>query len=306
MSDKKTPHTESELIAIFKQENIEEKYYTKFLAYYKTCFDEFYSDMKDYEDDDFDEGDSIQTIALRSANRFIKPYLDLIKKGHGEEWAQELATSAEDGERAIYFSHSELESVNPELAKKELQIHSESLGGDEYFVKHYLYLFEVLDKVEGRIEKARYYSEIYKEQLAKGKSDIYAHQFADLKADGDFHEIYCEEYAFAYDKAIFESKDDEYARKFAEKYAYALTDIKRRYGISDDEEAIDFAIEKVNAYMKAWEYNEVHELKDFKRFAVIYQNIHLNTYYADEGMPDGSIEDIDKGILLEALEQFNR
>ncbi|MFE3866487.1 hypothetical protein ACFX5E_00190 [Flavobacterium sp. LS2P90] len=306
MNDKKIPHTESELIVIFKQDNIHEKFYPKFLGYYKVCFDELYNDMKNYEDDDFEEGDSIKKSALWCTNHFIKPYLELIEKGHGEEWAHELARSTEDGERAIYFTHSELESINPDLAKKELQILCKSLGGDEYFEKHYLYLFEVLDDVEGRIEKARFYSNSYKEQIALGKSEVYADKFADYKADGGFHEIYCEEYAFAYDKAITENKNIEYAREYAEKYGSALVDIKRRFGISDDEESIDFAIEKVNAYMNAWEYDEEHQLKDFKRFAEIYENIHLNTYYADGGMPDGSTEEIDNRILIKTLELFNK
>ena len=87
MSNKKTAHTESELIEIFKQEGIDEKHFSKFLAYYKVCFDELYEDHKDCEDDDFEEGDSVQASALWCTNRFIKPYLELIAKGHGEEWA---------------------------------------------------------------------------------------------------------------------------------------------------------------------------------------------------------------------------
>lgn len=305
--DKKTAHSETELLTIFKQDGNDEKYFSKFLEYYKVCFEELYQDHKDWKDEDFDKEDSVQASALWCTNRFIKPYLELIAKGHGEEWAYEMANSAEEGERAVYFVHSELDTINPELAKKELLIHTKSLGGDKYFEKHYLLLFEVQANPNGRIETAQNYSIIFKEQVAKGKSEIYAHHYADLITDTyDYNEIYCEEYAFAFDKAISENKDDGYARKYANKYASALVDIKRRYGIFDDEEMIDFAIEKVNAFMKAWEYGKEHQLKDFERFAEIYENEHFNVYFPDEIGPDMSTAELNKLVLEKTLVRFDK
>jgi hypothetical protein len=304
--NKKTAHTETELLAIFKQDGNDEKYFSKFLEYYKVSFNELFEDYKNWTDDDFDEGDSVQASALWCTNDYIQKYIKLIEKGHGEEWAHQLANSLEDGERAVYFVHSNLKTINPELAKKELLIHTKALGGDEYFEKHYLLLFEVQADPKGRIETAQNYSRIYKEKIANGKSEIYAHHYADLIADGDYHEIYCEEYAFAFDKTISANKSEEYAREFADKYASALVDIKRRFGISDDEEMIDFAIEKVNAYMKAWEYNNEHPLKDFKRFAEIYENEHLNAYFPDEIIKNKSLEEIDSLVLEKTLERFNK
>ena len=306
MSIKKTAHTETELLAIFKQDGNDEKYFSKFLEYYKVSFDELLEDHKNWTDDDFDEGDSVQASALWCANDYIQKYIKLIKKGHGQEWAHKMAHTAEDGERAVYFVHSDLETINPELAKEELLIHTKALGGDEYFEKHYLLLFEVQAEPKGRIETAQNYSRIFKEQLAKGKSEIYAHHYADYRADGIYNEIYCEEYAFAFDKAISENKSEEYAREYANKYASELVDIKARYGISDDEEMIDFAIEKVNAYMKAWEYGKEHPLKDFKRFAEIYENEHLNIYFPNEIIVEKCIEELDKLVLEKTLEKFNK
>jgi hypothetical protein len=48
-----------------------------------------------------------------------------------------------------------------------------------------------------------------------------------------------------------------------------------------------------------------NQLKDFERFASIYENVHLNTYFADAGWPDGDKEEIDKAILEKALAKFN-
>ena len=306
ISSKKVSHTEEELKVFLKEKNIDEKYFLKFLDSYKICFDEWFEYYKDWEDDEFENGDSVQAKALDVSMMRLVVFLEEIAKGHGEEWAQIIVNNSEEGERAIFFAYHDLIKINSELAKKELLIHCKSLGEDKYFEKYYIYLFEIVDKVNGRIEKAREYSKLYKEQIAKGKSEVYAHVYSDLILHGEFHKIYCEEYAYAYEKAINDGKSDRYAREFAEKYGEALVDIKRRYGISEDEEHINYAIEKVIVYMTAWEYNEEYKLKDFKHFAAIYENIHFNTYYADEGSPNGSKVQIDLEILEKTLKQYNR
>jgi hypothetical protein len=306
MSNKKTAHTEAELIEIFKKDNIDTKYNEKFITYYQSCFNELYEDHKDWNDDDWRDGDSVQASALWCTNYFIKRYLELMAKGHGEEWAHELAHTAEEGERAVFFVYSDLSAINPELAKKELLIHAKSFGYDEYFEKHFIFLFEEVADPVGRIESAKNYSRIYKEQLSKGKSEIYAHHYADLISYGDYNEIYCEEYAFAFDKAISENKNENYAIVYADKYGSALVNIKGRYGISDDEEMIDFAIQKVNAYMKAWEYGTENKLVDFNRFAEIYENVYLNTFYSESKDFNKSESEIEKQVLEEVLKRFNK
>jgi hypothetical protein len=302
-SSKRNRHTEEELIVIFNQENIDKKYLSIFLSNYKICFDELYEDWKD---EDFEAGDSVQASALLFAKMRVKTYTEQLAKGHGEEWAHIIANTQAEGEIAIYLAYQDLMITNSELAKKELLIYCKSLGGDKYFEKHYIYLFEIVDEINGRIDKAKEYSKLFKEQIAKGKSEVYAHEYSDLISEGDFHKIYCEEYAYAYDKAINEGKSERYAREFAEKYGEALVDIKRRYGISEDEELIDHAIEKVNVYMTAWVYKEEHKMIDFQRFATIYENIHFNTYYNDEGRPEGSKQQIDMEILEKVLIKFNK
>ena len=36
-------------------------------------------------------------------------------------------------------------------------------------------------------------------------------------AEDDFHEIYCEDYAFIYDQSLSEGKSEEYAERYARK-----------------------------------------------------------------------------------------
>ncbi len=150
------------------------------------------------------------------------------------------------------------------------------------------------------------YAKLYKIELAKGKSTLYAHTFSDIMVGGNYHKIYCKEYSYAYEQAILNGKNEGYAFVYADKYADLLTDIKRRAGISEDEDAIEFAKEKAAAYIKAWEYITEHKVVDRNRFSEIYENLHLNTYFADNGMPNGTLEEIDKEILEKALLKYNK
>jgi hypothetical protein len=155
-------------------------------------------------------------------------------------------------------------------------------------------------------EKARKYSKIYKEQIANGKPQIFAHEFADLMADGTYHKIYCENYAFAFDNAISQGNSLEYAKKYADLYGTALVDIKRRAGISDDEELIDYNIEKVNAYMKGWEYAKDHQVNDRERFIGIYETTYLNAFYSDLCILEETNEQFDKRVLEMALKKYHK
>ncbi len=306
MINKKTPFTEAEISAVFREREIDEKYFKRFYDSYIECFKEIYEDeSKNCNEEDIEEiGDYAHTSALTVTDMYIEIFLREKALNHGDEWAHAVA-HAEEEESTYYFVYDDLNKSNPELAKKELLILCQSYNEDEYFEKHFKYLYEEGSGFNGGAERARNYSKIYKEQLSKGKSNVYAHKYAELIASGD-DPIYCEEFAYAYDKAISNGKNEEYAYRYAYMYGEVLVDIKRRAEIHDEEDLIDFNIEKVNAYMNAWEYNEKHKLTDFKRFADIYETIYFNSYYTDEEGPIGTKEEIDAKILEMVLEQYHK
>jgi hypothetical protein len=62
----------------------------------------------------------------------------------------------------------------------------------------------------------------------------------------------------------------------------------------------------MNGFMKAWKYINEHKLKNSDRFYEIYENQYLNTYFADNGMPEGSLKEIDKEISEKVLLQYNK
>jgi hypothetical protein len=305
MSHLRTAHTTTELIAIFRERGIPEKYFDSFLLYYKTRFEELLKENEQYKDEDFAEGESVQLDALFGTTIHTDRIMNEITKGHGDEWAFAIANCCEEDEHDHILVYNDLKKSNPELAKKELLILCKSYAGDEFFEKHFISKFEEGCDYFRYAERASKYSETYKKKLAEGKSKIYAHQCADLISCEEFNEIYCEDYAYAYDKAISEGKSEEYAIVFADQYGSTLVDIKSRYGISDDEEMINFGIEKVTIFMEAWVHNQELKLTNFGRFAEMYEQIYLNTYYNDQDeFPKIESSEITKDILERTLHNY--
>ena len=293
--DRKKPHTKDELIDLYAQMKYPMKYFIKFESRYHECYSELFNDMKDYEDDDFeDEDDTIGGTALQFASEYLDRFMAQLNGGHGEEWAHLVAKPIEDNNTIIADAYY---SMSPELAKQELRLHCKSLGGDEFFEKYYLFLFEIGEGLNNPQKIALEYSKIYKQQIAKGKSEVFAHQYADLMSGDEFVEIYCRKYAYAYDKALSEGKSEEYAKLFADMYG----DGAANYGEREDKDIPEFWEEKVFAYMKGWEYATNNNLSN--EFIKIYERVYLNTVYADE--PEKiPWNRLDEYILEEALKKY--
>lgn len=296
-----TPNSTEELKLIYLQKGFDPNFLQFFLDKYYLCFNELLNDSKDYTDEDWEEeGYVLHQSSLNKALDYIAIFIKQIEKGHSLEWAHLYASSIELDK--IDDTYSELKETNSELAKKEIITVAKSISDDEIFQSYYLNLFENLANPNDRIETAKKYSELYKKALLNGKTKIYAHQYADLMVDidEDYNEIYCEEYAFAYDSALTQNKDEKYARYYADLYASAITDIKRRAGISENIDMLEFALLKVQAHMIAWEYAKVNKLKEIDRFIEIYVNVYLN--YEFEGLKL-SVQS-EKIILEKTLERF--
>ena len=252
-------HTEKELIDIYTDVKGDALYVKYFIQFYEVCLNEFEID-NDWEEED----ENIEEHTLKFCLKFYLPFfIKFLKVGHGAIWSDEIARLIEivqDSTVRSYIvedpfidTYKKIKKENPELAWKEINIHSNSLSTDDIFKKYFLFLVENEDYKDIENRTFNYVKE-YREQISLGKSEVYALEYARLIASRNLSKTYCEEFAFAYDNAINENKSIEYATEYAEKYASELVDIKRRYGFSDDKKMIGFAIEKINDYMKAWEY----------------------------------------------------
>jgi hypothetical protein len=207
----------------------------------------------------------------------------------------------DDDDRArIFHIYNDLYKENAQLAHSELLICCKNISKDVIFEKYFMSLFEQGGGNTEPIKKSQKYANIYREQLKNGKSKTYAHQLAELLADGDFTAIYCKEYVKAYHNCIKENRSQNYAEVYSSKYASIIVDFG---GQAEGDEAFDFNIEKLNAYMNAWEYSNKNKLIDSEYFMRLYETNHLNTYYSDN--LNLSIEEIDKLVLKNTLEKYH-
>lgn len=307
-SPKKKRHSHAELIEIFSQKKIPDEFHSRFINEYDRIFNELYEDAKDWIDDDFNEDESVQSSALDVTFMFVEPFLEQIEIGHSAEWAEIMAKYSEEDENvAFHYAYQGVFEKDSAKAIDELIIHCKCLNGDEHFVRYLLYLFQCGDGYSEPLEKAKVYSEIYNKQIELGKSNVFAHEYADLIAEDVYIESYCEAYATIYDQSLKQGKSEQYARRYA--YMYSEW-IGNHYGkLSDAYEDSDcvFWNEKMIGNMKGWEYANENELSDRQSSIKIYENIHINTYYADiPPLPKMNNEQIDKMILEKAVESYER
>lgn len=317
MINQQQPHTLEELASLYKKTGYPEEYFPQFESHYRKTYNELYDDMKKFADEtaaeiaaeaaagivpeeEEQEKELISDDALFFASKYMDKFIEQIRLGHGKEWAHAIAGCMEwDEEQIINIAYEALESENEELAKKELLHHCRLLGEDEWFEKHYLFLFEAGEGGNNPRETAKEYSELYKQQIAAGKSEVYAHQYADFMSEGMYVQEYCEKYAYAYDKALSEGKDETYANLFADKYGSAFVD----YGEREKKEIPEYWEEEVFAYMNGWEYARQNKLPD--EFIRIYVIEYLGAVYPDE--PNRIPRDrLEAYVLDKALEEYGK
>jgi len=296
-------YTEQELIAIAKAKGIDEKYFQHFVTKYNQIF----SQVKDeYVEEECEEGETPKTITLNITRRYLVKFIEQVEKGHGIEWADLFADSEEEeGEtfNNVYFA---IRKKSKEQAKEELIIHCKSVEADEHYIRYFIFLYEVGDGSLKPDIKAAIYSKKYKEQIAQGKSELFAHEYADFMAIGDYTEIYCYSYAQAFESALQQNKSYEYARLYARKYSHYVANHYSKIEQLEEDEDFDFYHQQIIGYMKAWEYVKENKLHDGQSFIGFYEDIYINTYFSDDRDFNLSEDELDKIILEKALDKYNR
>lgn len=202
----------------------------------------------------------------------------LIKKGHIKAWAELYVDSRDEHQNAFNYAYRELKKINPAQAIEELKVHCRSTDGDEYHQKHFIYLMQQGEAAAEPCpdERAAIYSKAFKEQLQQGRSEIFADQYADLKA-GQYAEEYCFHFAQAYDEAIQKGKPKDYASLFADKMGDYYANYYGRY-IKDpviDRKNHEFNERKILGYMKGWEYAKAHQLHESDTFIACYESTYI-------------------------------
>ncbi|MGI0107043.1 hypothetical protein [Salinimicrobium sp. WS361] len=260
--------------------------------------------LTELEQDSVIEKDDTPATLLDVPNDYIDCYIECRQNGYSKIWSTTRARLEImfDTRNAVYRCYEEVAEVDENKALSDLKVFCKLKNGDELYTDFLIDYVINYGYSERPIEElAADFSKIYKKQLKKGKSEIYANKYASLMAGDEFHKIYCEEYAFKYDQSLALGKIEEYAERYAEKYASELVHVKRRAGIHDHEESLEFARDKARAYINGWEYATENNIKEQKTFIDCYSNAYLNTIYSDEW---SSIEELEKISLKMALKKF--
>lgn len=245
-------HTNEELTEIYSSYKGDKIHAEYFLKTYETSYDDFEKD-EDWED----ESESLEEHTLNFCLEFYLPiFLKYLKIGHNPSWANEIALSCEDEQIAVLDTYHKIKKENPAFAKSEIELYGKSLSNEERFIKYYLYLMEH-DYVIDVEKRAANYTKLFKEEIVSGKSEIYAHEYADNRVSSEgFSEFYCEAYATYYEKSLNEGKSKEYAEIYAEKMGdYLANNFSNLSQIKND---FDFDVfhEQILKEMKEWENNK--------------------------------------------------
>ncbi len=139
------------------------------------------------------------------------------------------------------------------------------------------------------MEKDPNYIKEYEAQIKKGKSAIYAKQYALHYLDG-ISPDYCELYASKYEECINKGRDDHAAAIIATEYE----DLYDRYWPEDNNY---LGIEAHKVYMKGFEYAIDNVIDSPEKFAKEYQAAYHNTGERPSHAAKGEYDDIISKLL---------
>lgn len=203
--------TEKLIKDAFAEMGIDQKYYSQYEAEVKRHYEALQKDCPD--DEESTDEDNNALASLRITNEYMAYYVDEIEKGHSPQWSHEYAYYSvleEDEDSAVSIAAACLEE---EEIEKELRIHASAINKDSVFVERFLFLFGLGEQEVKK--KAQDYCYAYHRCVEQGKSEIYAHAYADA-VNEDYYNEFCEIYANAYECAANHGMDDGDAYLFGE------------------------------------------------------------------------------------------
>ncbi len=304
MSDLSDEYYSSEqLVEIACKNNIAEEYHKEFISRFESEIKLMDEDVKTGIGDFENMGESAISASLDYINKFTSE----LKKGHSLKWARLYADSMEEHPHAFNDAYIAIKELNKVQALAELKIHCKHIKADPLYEKHFCFLMEQGEgaALPGPDELAAIYSKACNEKLALGKSAIFSHHYADNFAS-DYNEAYAYGYATAFENAIMAGKSEEYATVYAIQLAEYYGE---NYFSSKDivhDETDEFNIQKITAYMKAWEYGRKNKIENLSVFIECFQHEYVNTIYADDGKPALNETDLDTMLIERTLRKINR
>ena len=239
----------------------------------------------DYEPEQ-DDIDGSLDIAIEYTNN----YVGQTDAGLSELWATTYANNRlnDDVDHSAQEAYDRVLKENGlDQAEKDLNIFASFLDNNPLFVKNYKYLF----RLYGDTTKETYeFLKLYDSLIAKGRSEIYARQYALHHFDTP-DEDYCHLYASKYEECVNKGLDNIKASLIADEYEACF----------DEHYPQDEAgKESIKGYIIGYEYAIVNGIEDAKLFATEYQKYYFSVLYPDGDDPivvKGKYDDLIRKIF---------
>jgi len=188
---------------------------TKYFPVYEAEVKRRYNSLQENNPDDEEstEEDNNVFISLDLTNDYIPYYASEREKGHSHQWSHLYASDKVSEEKEYWCIQNALREIaNEEDKEKELDIHARSINKDPIFVDRYKCL--LFEDFENICENAEKYCYIYHQCIDNGKSENYAHAYADACNRG-ISEYCWDIQAQAYELAKTQGMDNDSASSFA-------------------------------------------------------------------------------------------
>ena len=201
----------------FLKTGVDEKYFSYFEAELKIrhkAFQEEYPYDENEDEEERAEEEKMEKAYIECANEYIKYYVKEREKGHSHNWANYYALGCVSGFDEYELIHDVLNKLEDKEEKdKELTIHAKSINKEPLFVERFKNMVEWGNPDIS--EKTKEYCCSYHKCIKEGKSDIYAHAYAEA-INSDYREECCVIYARAYELAKNHRMSDGEAYGFGE------------------------------------------------------------------------------------------
>ena len=239
------------------------------------------------EQDDID-------LCIANAADWVKIYAEQIKLGLSKQWASSYAdnrVSFSKDESANEAYNNVSKDFGEKEADKDLAIFTKSLCDDPVFVKSYIDFFH--DGFMDAENRAHEYTNLYKSLMEKGKSNVYARQYA-LHRINTPDDNYCHLYASKYEECINKGIDSSEAEAITEAYEDCYDTHCPQDSDLEGKEFID-------VYIKGFEYAIVNGIDSPDDFAKEYQRAYYNNGKRPSYVAKGKYDDIISQLLTDKV-----
>ena len=215
--------TKSVIKDLFLNTGVDEKYF----SYYETelkrrhkAFREEYPYDENEDEEERAEDEKNEKACIECANDYIRYYVEEREKGHSHNWANCYALCCVSGFDEYELIHDVCDKFEDKGEKdRELTIHAKSINKDPLFVERFKNMVEWGNPDIS--EKTEEYCCAYHKCIKEGKSEIYAHAYAEA-VNCDYTKECCVIYARANELALKHSPDTREAAWFGHEITEAV------------------------------------------------------------------------------------